>query len=171
MPTTFGEDTEAAALANAVAVPTEAPAASATEADTDASETASGEPASEATPAAAALARFEELRAKGRDLKALGVIRTAARAFPRDPAILKTYVQAAEASKAFGEAHKAAQRWAEIDRSTAARLTLARLERATGNSPKAFAILDSVLKADPESPEAHRLATLWSRDQRLAMNH
>jgi len=167
---TFGEDTEVAALVNAAPAEPAAPGAAEPEA-LGSNEPASAEPESENTPAAAALARFEELRNKGRELKALGVIRTAARTFPRDPAVLQAYVQAAEASKAFGEALKAAQRWAEIDHSTAARLTLARLERATGNSPKAFAILDSVLKADPESSEAHRLAVLWSRDQRLALNH
>ncbi len=84
--------------------------------------------------------------------------------------MLSAYVRAAEESKAFGEAHKVALRWVEVEKSSTARLTLARLERATGNAPKAFAILESVLKADADSPEAHRLATLWSRDQRLAMN-
>jgi serine/threonine-protein kinase len=167
---TFGEDTELAAVAEAVpaevvAAPAEAAAA------TDGSEAPSAEPSADATPAGEALARFEELHKKGRELKALDVIRTAARAFPRDTAVLEAYVQAAEASKAFGEARKAAQRWAEVDRSTEARLTLARLERATGNAPKAFAILDAVLKADADSEEAHRLAALWSRDQRLALNH
>ena len=174
---TFAEDTEAAEAATPPAAteePIPAPAPVAVNETSDegsdaapSSEAAEPEPSS---PASALLARFEELHDKGRTLKALDLIRSAARTFPREPAVLRAYVQAAEESKAFGEARKAAQHWAEVDKSTDARLTLARLERATGNSPKAFAILDSVLKADESSPEAHRLAALWSRDQRLAVN-
>ena len=90
--------------------------------------------------------------------------------FPREPAVLRAYVRAAEESKAFGEAHRVAVRWAEVDPSTDAKLTLARLERATGNAPKALALLDAVLKEDADSAEAHRLASLWSHEQRLASN-
>jgi serine/threonine-protein kinase len=175
--TTFGEDTEAAEATKPPAaseepVPAPAPVA-ANEASDEGSDAAASAEAVEpepSSPASALLARFEELHDKGRTLKALGLIRSAARTFPREPAVLRAYVKAAEESKAFGEARKAAQHWAEVDKSTDARLTLARLERATGNSPKAFAILDSVLKADESSEEAHRLAALWSRDQRLAVN-
>jgi serine/threonine-protein kinase len=185
---TFGEDTEVAqpgAVAATAPETNAAPASDAPSADSAPPTTASGDsvaasdeeiaPASSAPEASSeaathALAEFKTLSEKGRKLKALAGIRVAARSFPRDPAVLKAYVQAAEGSKAFGEAHRAAERWVEVDQSSAARLTLARLERATGNSPKALAILDSVLKADPESPEAHRLATLWSRGDRLALN-
>jgi thioredoxin-like negative regulator of GroEL len=121
-------------------------------------------------PAGEALAAFEELRSRGRPLKALHAIRSAARAYPRETAVLRAYVRAAEENKSFGEAHRVAKRWAEFDRSTEARLTWARLERAIGNSPKALSILTAVLKADAGSQEANRLATLWSHDQRLAVN-
>ncbi|HEV8548162.1 MAG TPA: protein kinase [Polyangiaceae bacterium] len=185
---TFGEDTEVAEAAKATGDTDTSAAASADAADegekADASDApeatktagaaaSSGEsasPADPASPAAEVLAHVEELRQKGRDLKALAAIRTAARTYPRDRAVLALYVRAAEESKAYGEAHKVALRWVEVDKSSNARLTLARLERATGNAPKAFAILESVLKSDPESTEAHRLVTLWSRDQRLAVN-
>jgi serine/threonine-protein kinase len=167
---TFGEDSE---LAANVAVPAAAPEAVA---EPDAEEAAPSAPeaaptqAASAGPAGEALAAFEELRTRGRPLKALHAIRGAAKSFPREAAVLRAYVRAAEENKSFGEAHRVAKRWAEFDRSTEARLTLARLERATGNSPKALAILSAVLKTDAESPEAHRLATLWSHDQRLAVN-
>jgi serine/threonine protein kinase len=183
---TFGEDTELAqapvAVAPADVTPDAVAAAPSTAVvaapvDTEAVGELAGEvapPASDApstsAPGAHALAAFEDLRAHGRPLKALHVIRGAARAFPGDSAVLRAYVHAAEESKAFGEARRAAARWAEVDSSSEAKLTLARLERATGNAPKALAILDSVLKGDAKSAEAHRLATLWSHDQRLADN-
>jgi serine/threonine-protein kinase len=120
--------------------------------------------------AAHALAEYESLRAHGRPLKALHTIRVAARSFPREPSILRAYVRAAEESKAFGEAHRVAQRWAQVDPSSEAKLALARLERATGNTPKALALLNAVLKEDADSAEAHRLQALWSHEQRLASN-
>jgi len=139
--------------------------------DLDADAPAATAPATaDGDAAARALSEFESLRAHGRPLKALQVIRSAARAFPQEPAVLRAYVHAAEESKAFGEAHRVAVRWAEADPSTDAKLTLARLERATGNAPKALALLDAVLKEDADSAEAHRLASLWSHEQRLASN-
>jgi len=175
---TFGEDTEAAA-AHPSADSAE-PAAAAEDDDAPAGDTESAAseesaPNSASAPngegaAGPALAEFESLRTHGRPLKALHAIRVAARAFPREPAVLRAYVHAAEESKAFGEAHRVAVRWAQVDHSTEAKLTLARLERATGNSPKALALLDAVLKEDAASTEAHRLAALWSHEQRLAVN-
>jgi serine/threonine protein kinase len=176
---TFGEDTEAAAT-HPSADDTAPREATTEDEDAPASDTASaaGEesaPNSASAPNAEgavgqALAEFESLRTHGRPLKALHAIRVAAHAFPRETAVLRAYVHAAEESKAFGEAHRVAVRWAQVDHSTEAKLTLARLERATGNSPKAMALLDAVLKEDADSPEAHRLATLWSHEQRLAVN-
>ncbi len=176
---TFGEDTEAAAVRpsagdTAPSEPTaEDDGAPATETgsaahEEDAQNSASAPNAEGA--AGQALAEFESLRTHGRPLKALHAIRVAAHAFPRETAVLRAYVHAAEESKAFGEAHRVAVRWAQVDHSTEAKLTLARLERATGNSPKAMALLDAVLKEDADSPEAHRLASLWSHEQRLAVN-
>ncbi len=160
--TTDGEDADApAANADATDAPTAPGAATATD---------DGATATPGDAATHALAEFESLRAHGRPLKALHAIRVAARSFPRDPAILRAYVRAAEDSKAFGEAHRVAARWAEVDPSSEAKLTLARLERATGNSPKAMALLNAVLKEDADSAEGHRLLALWSHEQRLASN-
>jgi serine/threonine-protein kinase len=176
---TFGEDTEAAAAypsedaarAEANAEDDGAPANEASDAvDASAADGANGAGATAGGAVGQALAEFESLRAHGRPLKALHSIRLASRAFPREPAVLRAYVRAAEDSKAFGEAHRVAVRWAEVDHSSEAKLTLARLERATGNSPKAIALLEAVLKEDAASTEAHRLAALWSHEQRLAVN-
>jgi tetratricopeptide (TPR) repeat protein len=125
-------------------------------------------PAREVSPAvAAALAEVAELDQRGRHLKALHAIRKAAKEFPSEPEVLKIYVAKAQESKAWGEARRAALAWVKADASSEARLGLARLERATGNSEKALALLQAVMKAD-KSPEAERLFASWSHDQRLA---
>jgi serine/threonine-protein kinase len=121
-------------------------------------------------PAAKALAEFEELRNNGRPLKALHVIRNAAKEFPADPAVLRAYVKAAEGSKAWGEARRAAARWVKLEATSEARLSLARLERATGNTQKALVLVESVLKDEPGSEEARRLNAAWSHEQRFALN-
>jgi serine/threonine protein kinase len=160
---TFGEDTEAASEPSAPAAPGELT-----------NIVASGEveatpPAPELPPAvAAALAEVTALEGRGRKLKALHAIRQAAKQFPREPEVLKTYVAKAQESKAWGEARRAALSWVKIDGESAeARITLARLERATGNSDKALALVQAVMKSGP-SPEAERLHAAWSHDQRLA---
>jgi serine/threonine protein kinase len=121
-------------------------------------------------PAARALAEFETLRANGRTLKALHAIRKAAAELPREPAILRAYARAAQESKAWGEARRAALRWVEVEPSTEARLTLARLERATGNTARALALLTQLEREDPKSEEVRRLLALLPTDQKLALN-
>jgi len=162
---TFGEDTEAAAQAPTVA------AAAAPVEPVAPSNAAAGvaEPSVEMSPGArAALSEFEGLKARGRDLKALAVIRQAAKSFPREPLVLRAYVVAAEESKAWGEARRAAAAWVKVSDTTDARLSLARLERATGNTERAYALVQGVLAGDGKSPEAERLLAAWSKDQRLA---
>jgi serine/threonine protein kinase len=167
---TFAEDSEAMAASNQEPVAPADAVEPAIDAPSRAEDTAAPAAPAVTGPAGEALAAFEELRSRGRSLKALHVIRSAGKSHPRESAVLRAYVRAAEENKSFGEAHRVAKRWAEFDRSTEARLTWARLERKIGNSPKALSILSAVLKDDAESPEAHRLATLWSHDQRLAVN-
>jgi eukaryotic-like serine/threonine-protein kinase len=159
---TFGEDTEAA---NEPAAPVAEPASS----PVPPSDATPLEPARDLPPAvAAALAEVSDLEGRGRPLKALHAIRQAAKAFPREPEVLRVYVAKAQASKAWGEARRAALSWVKADAKSAdAKLTLARMERATGNSEKALSLLASVMKSDP-SPEAERLYSAWSGDQRLA---
>jgi serine/threonine-protein kinase len=165
---TFGEDTEAANEAPPpAAAPTPPPAAAAL--TPAAAESTAREPARDLPPAvAAALAEVTELEGRGRHLKALHAIRKAAKTFPRESEVLRVYVEKAQASKAWGEARRAALSWVKADGDSAeAKLTLARMERATGNSEKALALVSGVMKSSA-SPEAERLFAAWSHDQRLA---
>jgi serine/threonine-protein kinase len=158
---TFGEDTEVANEPVAPAASAE-PVAAPVEPD--------AQPvAAELPPAvAAALAEVTALEGRGRNLKALHVIRQAAKQFPREPEVLKVYIAKAQESKAWGEAHRAALSWVKAHGESAeARITLARLERATGNPETALALVQAVMKSD-KSPEAERLYATWSHDQRLA---
>ncbi|HEX6764943.1 MAG TPA: protein kinase, partial [Polyangiaceae bacterium] len=120
-------------------------------------------------PAAKALAEFESLDANGRALKALHVIRKAAAEFPSEPAILRAHARAAQKAKAWGEARRAAARWVEVDPSPEARLSLARLERATGNASRAIALLTELAKEDPKSDEVRRLLALLPTEQKIAL--
>ena len=175
---TFGEDSEAEAEhadADANAPPTAAAEAPASddEAPAPASEEAAPEqapsPAAE-TPAGKALAEFEELSKNGRPLKALHVIRGAVQKFPQEPVLLRAYVKAAEGSKAWGEARRAAERWVKVEATSESRLSLARLERATGNLEKAVRLVEAVAKDDPSSDDAKKLKAAWSHEQRFALN-
>jgi serine/threonine-protein kinase len=127
-------------------------------------------PALENEAAARALAEFERLRSSGRALKALHAIRQAASDHPREPAVLRAYTRAAQESKAWGEARRAALRWVESDPSAEARLSLARLERATGNLARALALLTELAREDPKSEEVKRLLRALPSDQKLALN-
>lgn len=103
-------------------------------------------------------------------LKALHSLRKAGREFPQDGRVLEAWIQSAEALKRWGEARKVARRWAEVDRSLASRLTLARLERATGNRARAVAILRELAKEAPNSNEVRELLALYTGGERLALN-
>jgi len=157
-------------VAAADSAPSEVAAAEAT--PTDAKPAAA--PAPEAKPTNPAvekvLAEITGLREKGRALKALHVVRGAVKSFPKEPALLQELARAAQESKAWGEARRAAAQWVAVDPSTEARLTLARLERATGNTEKGLALARAVVKDDAASEEARRLVQAWSHDQRVALN-
>jgi serine/threonine-protein kinase len=150
------------------AAPAEAPIPPATSEPEAAPDTAPEAPKNE--PAEKALAEFDSFTKNGRALKALHAIRKAASEFPREPAILRAHARAAQEWKAWGEARRAAARWVEVDPSTEARLSLARLERATGNAQRALALLTELAKEDPKSEEVKRLIALLPTDQKLALN-
>jgi eukaryotic-like serine/threonine-protein kinase len=156
------------AAATADAAPAEAPSPPAASEPEAAPDTAPEAPKNE--PAVKALAEFDSLTKNGRALKALHAIRKAASEFPNEPAILRAHARAAQESKAWGEARRAAARWVEVDPSTEARLSLARLERATGNTQRALALLGELAKEDPKSEEVRRLIALLPTDQKLALN-
>jgi tetratricopeptide (TPR) repeat protein len=149
-------------------VPAEVPSPPAASEPESAPDTAPEAPKNE--PAAKALAEFDSLTKNGRALKALHAIRKAASEFPSEPAILRAHARAAQESKAWGEARRAAARWVEVDPSIEARLSLARLERATGNTQRALALLSELVKEDPKSEEVKRLIALLPTDQKLALN-
>ncbi|HVR20320.1 MAG TPA: protein kinase, partial [Polyangiaceae bacterium] len=149
--------------------PARAPSPPARANETEAAPEAAPEPP-KSGPAEQALAEFESLRANGRSLKALHAIRKAAAEFPREPAVLRAHARAAQESKAWGEARRAAARWVEVDPSTEARLSLARLERATGNTARALALVTQLEREDPKSEEVRRLLALLPADQKLALN-
>ncbi len=87
---------------------------------------ATTEPA--ATPAAegSALAKVDALWDKGAKLHALALLKHAAKRAPNDVTLQKALVARAEEMREWGEAVKAARRWALLDASSEARLSLAR---------------------------------------------
>lgn len=115
------------------------------------------------------LAKADELWDRGAKIRALGVLRRAARKSPNDAAVHKALAVRAEETGAWGEAVKAARRWALLDSSTEARLALARLERATGHKERAVALIEGVIKDDPSSPDAKTLLGEM-RGQKLALS-
>ena len=128
------------------------------------------EPAEGAKPSDnAALAKADALWEKGAKLRALDVLRKASRKTPNDAALFKALAARAEQTDAWGEAVKAARRWALLDSSSEARLSLARLERATGHKERALALIEGVLKEDPASPDAKTLLGEM-RGQKLALS-
>jgi serine/threonine-protein kinase len=135
-----------------------------------------GEDAAPVTPepardpkAEAAVAEFDALWARGSKLKALKEIRAAARAFPKDPGVLRSYVAATRHTKAWGEAHRVAESWVKSDPSFEARFELARLERATGHRGRALSMLRSLEKEQPESEAVKKELLIFGVDQRLAL--
>ncbi|HEY3499973.1 MAG TPA: protein kinase [Polyangiaceae bacterium] len=173
---TFGEDTESEAelAAKDEAAPEDSapaePESDETTAPSEATAVAVAEVPALEGPAGKALAEFEQLEKDGRPLKALHLIRAAVRQSPGEPRLLRAYVKAAEGSKAWGEARRAAERWVKLEATSESRLSLARLERATGNLQKAVRLVESVLKDDPSSEDARRLQGAWSHEQRFALN-
>jgi hypothetical protein len=139
------------------------------ETETPSSPPEAGPPVPQNEAALRALAEFESLRSNGRSLKALHAIRRAAAEYPGEPAILGAYTLAAQESKAWGEARRAALRWVESDPSPDARLSLARLERATGNAARALALLTELAREDPKSEEVQKLLRALPSDQKLAL--
>jgi tetratricopeptide (TPR) repeat protein len=116
-----------------------------------------------------ALAKADALWDKGSKLRALSVLEHAARKTPNDAAVFKALASRAEQLAQWGDAVKAARRWVLLDPSSEARLSLARLERATGHKERAVALVDGVLKEDPTSADAKALLG-EIRGQKLALS-
>jgi serine/threonine-protein kinase len=101
-----------------------------------------------------AIARASALWQKGARVRALGVLRDASKKSPNDAALHRALAGRAEQLSAWGEAVKAARRWALLDPTPESRVALARLERATGHRDRALALLEGVIQDDPADSRA-----------------
>ncbi|HTA92922.1 MAG TPA: protein kinase [Polyangiaceae bacterium] len=116
-----------------------------------------------------AIAEAHELAAKGNKLKALNVLRRAAKKVPTDAKVLQELATAAEENRAWGEATRAARHWVAVEPSAESKLELARLERKTGHRERALELVRSVVKDNPDSPEAHAMLSQLGGSERVAM--
>jgi len=118
---------------------------------------------------AAAIAEARELVAKGNQLKALNVLRRAAKKSPSDAKLLLELAGAAERDRAWGEAVRTVRRLVEVDPSAASKLELARLERKTGHRARALELVRRVIKDNPELPEAQAMLGQLGEASRVAL--
>ena len=137
-------------------------------ADDAAEPAASGKAASDSS-AEAALALARELSAKGNKLKALNVLRRAAKTSPNDANVLHELAAAAEQDRAWGEAVRTVRHLVEVEPSAESKLELARLERKTGHRERALQLVRSVLNDNPDSPEAHAMLGQLGAAERVAL--
>jgi eukaryotic-like serine/threonine-protein kinase len=120
--------------------------------------------------AAAELERAQQLVSRGNVFKGFDEIRALAKAHDQNPAVLAAWSKAAQHVKAWGEAMRAAQKWAAVDSSPAAALNLARMQRAMGRQPAAIATLQNLLKHDPSSNQARQMLQNLGGERRVAEN-
>jgi len=116
----------------------------------------------------AAIALAHELTAKGNKLKALNVLRQAAKS-SSDANLLHELASAAEQDRAWGEAVRTVRRLVEVDPSAESKLELARLERKTGHRARALELTRSVLNANPDSAEAQAMLSQLGDAPRVAL--
>jgi len=119
--------------------------------------------------AASAIALAHELTAKGNKLKALNVLRRAAKTSPNDANVLHELASAAEQDRAWGEAVRTVRRLVEVDPSAESKLELARLERKTGHRARALELTRSVLNENADSPEAQAMLAQLGEAPRVAL--
>jgi len=119
--------------------------------------------------AGAALAQAQELTAKGNKLKALNILRRAAKTAPNDVKVLEALAAAAEQDRAWGEAVRTVRHLVEVEPSAESKLQLARLERKTGHRERALQLVRSVLNDNPDSPEAHAMLGQLGVESRVAL--
>jgi len=142
---------------------------SAPSATNDSAESAASSKGASDSSAEAALAQARELTAKGNKLKALNVLRRAAKTSPNDANVLHELAAAAEQDRAWGEAVRTVRHLVEVDPSAETKLELARLERKTGHRERALQLVRSVLNDNPDSPEAHAMLGQLGAAERVAL--
>ncbi|HEY5377675.1 MAG TPA: serine/threonine-protein kinase, partial [Polyangiaceae bacterium] len=136
------------------------------EAPSETDSLAKGEPSA---AAADAIAEADKLSAAGNKVKALNVLRQAAKKSPTDVKLLQELATMAEQNRAWGEAVRTARRLVAVDSSADSKLELARLERKTGHRARALSLARSVLKDNPDSPEAHAMLSQLGVGERVAL--
>jgi eukaryotic-like serine/threonine-protein kinase len=135
-----------------------------------ASTTASTPDRNEAASAGAdAIAEAHKYVAQGNKLKALNILRRAAKKSPSDGKVLAELASAAEQDRAWGEAVRVARALVEVEPSVESKLELARLERKTGHRSRALELVRSVLKGSPDSPEAVAMLGQLGGTERVAL--
>jgi tetratricopeptide (TPR) repeat protein len=117
----------------------------------------------------AAIAEAHRLTALGNKIKALNVLRHAAKKVPTDAKVLQELASTAEENRAWGEATRAARHWVAVEPSIDSKLELARLERKTGHRDRALELVRSVVKDNPDSPEAHAMLSQLGGTERVAL--
>ncbi|MEO6603570.1 MAG: protein kinase [Polyangiaceae bacterium] len=122
-----------------------------------------------ASAGADAIAEAHKFAAQGNKLKALNLLRQAAKKFPKDGKVLAELATAAEQDRAWGEAVRVARRLVEVEPSAESKLELARLERKTGHRSRALELVRGVLKDSPDSPEAQAMLSQLGGTERVAL--
>lgn len=105
----------------------------------------------------------------GNKLKALNLLRHAAKKSPSDAKVLQALATAAEENRAWGEAVRTARRLVAVDPSAESKVVLARLERKTGHRARALELARSVLKESPDMPEAKAILAQLGGEGRVAL--
>jgi eukaryotic-like serine/threonine-protein kinase len=118
---------------------------------------------------AEAIAEARKLNAAGNKIKALNVLRHAAKKSPSDAKLLQELATMAEQNRAWGEAVRTARKLVAVDGSADSKLELARLERKTGHRARALELARSVLKDNPDSPEAHAMLSQLGGTEKVAL--
>jgi tetratricopeptide (TPR) repeat protein len=115
------------------------------------------------------LAEAKALSDKGRELRALELLRRAARQHKNNPAVLDSLIKALQKNRSWGEALRFARRRVELDKSAAARLDLARLERATGHRERALALLNRLAEDPAAGSQARELLRSLTGSESVAL--
>jgi serine/threonine-protein kinase len=122
------------------------------------------------TEVAQALEVAKALSDKGRELKALDVLRRAAEQHADDPELLGALSQALQKNRSWGEALKVARRRIEVEQNAEARFDLARLERATGHRERAIELLKGLTSDSAHGNAARELLKSLNGTSRVALS-
>jgi serine/threonine-protein kinase len=103
-----------------------------------------------------------------RPLRALDIARHLDGAARHDPALLRAWIAAATATRAWGEAHRVAKELTELDNAAQNWWTLAQLERRMGRFEEARKSVEHLLALDPDHAGALALKARLDPSSRVA---